>query len=339
MNTRSTVPPLAVPRRWPGLLLALVLAAVAYGLGQWLPLLGGAVIGIVLGIALGAWLPRRERFAPGITFASKQLLQASVVMLGFGLDLGQVLRTGAQSLVVTLSTLGVAFLVAWLLGRALGVQGKLAALVGIGTAICGGSAIAATAPILESDEHDTAYAVSTIFLFNIVAVLLFPALGHLLHMTQQGFGLWAGTAINDTSSVVAAGYHYGKLAGDEATIVKLTRAVLIVPICVVLAVWMARRKHAAGTGGFSLRKSFPWFIAWFLVASAIRSTGLLPQAAQDATHALAGFLIVVALTAVGLSANLRKMAATGPKPMLLGLATWAAVAIGSLLVQALLKQF
>jgi uncharacterized integral membrane protein (TIGR00698 family) len=323
------------PARWPGLLLTFVLAALAYALGQWLPLIGGAVIGIVLGIALGAFLPQRARFAPGIAFASKQLLQMSVVLLGFGLDLGQVLRTGTQSLAVTLVTLSVAFIVAWALGRLLGIRGNLAALIGIGTAICGGSAIAAASPILEADEHDIAYSISVIFLFNVIAVLLFPPLGHLLHLTEQGFGLWAGTAINDTSSVVAAGYHYGKVAGDDATIVKLARATLIVPICLVLIAWRHRQSAASLA---TLAKTFPWFIGWFLLASALRSANMVPASVLPALHTLASFLIVVALTAIGLSANLRRIAATGPRPLLLGLGAWVAVAVASLLMQAVLGQ-
>lgn len=213
----------------------------------------------------------------------------------------------------------------------------------MGTAICGGSAIAAVVPIIKANEHDTAFAISTIFLFNLVAVLLFPLLGHLMHMTDTGFGLWAGTAINDTSSVVAAGYSYSKAAGDYATIVKLTRATLIIPICLALAFAVAARekrklKSQDGAGHFSLARIFPWFILWFLVASAIRTAGLIPHAMQPVIHLLAEFLIVVALTAIGLSANLRRMAASGARPILLGLGVWAAVSVSSLLVQLAIGQ-
>lgn len=203
----------------------------------------------------------------------------------------------------------------------------------MGTAICGGSAIAAVAPIVRPDEHDTAFAISTIFLFNVVAVLLFPLLGHLMHLTDSGFGLWAGTAINDTSSVVAAGYSYSRAAGDYATIVKLTRATLIVPVCIVLAILVAIRERKQGAADFSLKRVFPWFILWFLVASAARSAGLVPAVLQPAIHAIAEFLIIVALTAIGLSADLRRMIASGPRPILLGLGVWIAVALSSLLVQ------
>ncbi|KRE88632.1 hypothetical protein ASG87_08610 [Frateuria sp. Soil773] len=330
-------------QRLPGLLLALGIAVVALGLGRLAPLVGGPVCGIVLGILVRNLVSPGAQFAPGIQFAGKQVLQWSIIALGFGLSLDQVAKTGLESLSVTLITMTVAFLSARALGRLLGVHDKLKILIGVGTAICGGSAIAAVTPIIKPDDHDTAFAISTIFLFNLVAVLLFPLLGHLLHLSDLGFGLWAGTAINDTSSVVAAGYSFSKTAGDYATIVKLTRATLIIPICLALAVMVAMREKrksnaGGGTGDFSLAKIFPWFILWFLVASAIRTAGLVPAAIQPAIHAAAEFLIIVALTAIGLSANLRKMASTGPRPILLGLGVWAAVSVSSLVVQLLIGQ-
>ncbi|GLQ90404.1 hypothetical protein GCM10007898_39800 [Dyella flagellata] len=324
-------------------MLAIGIAMAAWWLGRLVPLIGGPVFGIVIGIAVRNLLSPGDSFNPGIQFASKQILQWSIIALGFGLSLTQVAKTGLESLSVTLVTMTVAFVSAWLLGRTMKVHDKLQVLIGVGTAICGGSAIAAVTPIIKPDDHDTAFAISTIFLFNIVAVLLFPLLGHALHLSDLGFGLWAGTAINDTSSVVAAGYSYSTAAGDYATIVKLTRATLIIPICLVLAIVVAmRHKRAAKqdgvTGDFSLRRIFPWFILWFLVASAVRTAGLVPTAIQPAIHLSAEFMIIVALTAIGLSANLRKMASTGVRPILLGLGVWAAVSISSLLVQLVIGQ-
>jgi uncharacterized integral membrane protein (TIGR00698 family) len=324
--------------RAPGLLLAAILALAALGLGRLAPLVGGPVFGIVLGILVRNLFAPSGHFTPGIQFAGKQVLQWSIIALGFGLSLDQVARTGLESLSVTLVTITVAFLAAWGLGRALKVHDKLKILIGVGTAICGGSAIAAVTPIIKPDEHDTAFAISTIFLFNLAAVLLFPLLGHLLHLSDLGFGLWAGTAINDTSSVVAAGYSFSKTAGDYATIVKLTRATLIIPICLALALAVAWREKKQGASDFSLRKIFPWFILWFLVASGARTAGLIPAAVQPAIHMAAEFLIIVALTAIGLSANLRRMASTGARPILLGLGVWAAVSVSSLLVQLAIGQ-
>jgi len=335
--------PSLLRQRAPGLLLAIAIGLLALLLGRWAPLIGGPVIGIVLGILVRNLLSPGVRYTPGIAFTGKKVLQWSIIALGFGLSLDQVAKTGLESLSVTLVTMTVAFLAAWLLGRWLGVHDKLKILIGVGTAICGGSAIAAVTPIIRPDDHDTAFAISTIFLFNLIAVLLFPLLGHLMHMSDLGFGLWAGTAINDTSSVVAAGYSYSHAAGDYATIVKLTRATLIIPVCLVLAFVVAareKRRHAeAGSAGhFSLASIFPWFILWFLVASAVRTAGLIPVAIQPSIHLLAEFMIIVALTAIGLSADLRKMISSGARPILLGLGVWIAVAVSSLLVQWVIGQ-
>ncbi|WP_266157682.1 YeiH family protein [Dyella silvatica] len=342
----ATTLPLATPslrQRTPGLLLTVAIALAALGLGRLAPLIGGPVFGIVLGILVRNLVSPGGHYTAGIQFAGKQVLQWSIIALGFGLSLDQVAKTGLESLSVTLVTMTVAFLTAWLLGRVLGVPDKLKILIGVGTAICGGSAIAAVTPIIKPDDHDTAFAISTIFLFNLVAVLLFPLLGHLMHLSDLGFGLWAGTAINDTSSVVAAGYSFSKEAGDYATIVKLTRATLIIPVCLALAfavAWREKRKTSASgvASDFSLSKIFPWFILWFLVASGVRTMGLIPTAIQPAIHLAAEFLIIVALTAIGLSANLRRMASTGARPILLGLGVWVAVSVSSLLVQLAIGQ-
>lgn len=299
-----------------------------------MPLVGGPVFGILLGMLVRNTVGVSLVFAPGVAFSARQVLQWSIVGLGFGLSLQQVVQTGSSSLMVTGVTLTVAFVSAWWMGRCLGLSGHLKTLIGVGTAICGGSAIAAVAPIIKPDDHDTALAISTIFLFNVVAVLLFPLLGHMFGMSDLGFGLWAGTAINDTSSVVAAGYSYSTAAGDYATIVKLTRATMIIPVCLVLAVWVAWRARN-GAGGVSLGRIFPWFILWFLVASGIQSMGWVPALLAAPLHTLAQFLIVMALTAIGLSSDLRRMARAGARPLLLGLGVWMAVSLSSLAMQAI----
>src|SRR5699024_6260237 len=318
---------------WPGLLLSCVIAAVGWQMGRWMPLVGGPVFGIVLGVVVRNTVAVPTACQPGIRFAGKKVLQWSIIALGFGLSLTQVAQTGLNSLSVTLITMTAAFVAAWLLGRVLGIPSKLKLLIGVGTAICGGSAIAAATPIVKADEHDTAFAISTIFLFNLIAVLVFPLLGHIMGMADHGFGLWAGTAINDTSSVVAAGYSYSSHAGDYATIVKLTRATLIIPVCLALALIEAWRHKRSDGNSFSLARIFPWFILWFVVASAVRTAGWIPVSWHDGLHFIAEFLIIIALAGIGLSADIRRMASTGFRPIALGLGVWAAVAISSLLVQ------
>jgi uncharacterized integral membrane protein (TIGR00698 family) len=327
----------------PGLALVAGVSALATLLGHVLPLLGGAACALALGIAL------RWRFSPGaaydagIRFTARQVLQWSIVALGFGLPLGQVMRAGMDSLSVTLATVAAAFISALLFGRLLAVPGRLCLLIGTGTAICGGSAIAAVSPIVEPDAHETAFSLSTIFLFNVVAVVAFPALGHWLGLSERGFALWAGTAINDTSSVVAAAYAWSQGAGEYASIVKLTRAMLIVPLTVLLALGVAFRQRrvpgaAPGVAGQRLRwatlaRALPWFIVCFVAASALSAH--LPPIVGDAARALAPLMITAALAAVGLSTDLARMRATGWRPVALGLLVWGSVAASSLLVQHL----
>ena len=324
------------PGRLPGVVLSLGVAVLAYMLGRLVPLVGGPVFGILIGLAVGATGQLSTLVKPGLQYASKQLLQTAIILMGFGLSLGQVWQTGAESLAVMLSTLGVCLAGAWLLGRALGVSSNLTALVGAGTGICGASAIAAVAPVVKAEEREVAYAISTVFAFNIVAVLLFPALGHLLGFSQQAFGLWAGTAINDTSSVVAAAYAYGQEAGDYATVVKLARATMIIPMALGLAAWRSWRSQEAS----SLRwtKLFPWFILWFLVAALVGSTGLLPAVAAEWLPWAGRFLIVAALAAVGMNADLRSVARTGWRPLALGALLWTLVTVTSVVVQRLVGQ-
>lgn len=338
-STHSSATTASVPHgRLPGLALSALLALLAWQLGRWMPIIGGPVFGIVLGVAVRNLAGVPAICEPGIKFTGKKVLQWSIIALGFGLSLTQVAHTGLSSLAVTVVTVSAAFVSAWLLGRWLRIPSRLKLLIGVGTAICGGSAIAAVTPIIKADEHETAFSISTIFLFNLIAVLVFPLLGHLMHLSDQGFGLWAGTAINDTSSVVAAGYSYSPAAGDYATIVKLTRATLIIPICLALAMIQAWRHKRRGGGDFKLSRIFPWFILWFVVASAVRTLGWIPEPWLAPLHLMAEFLIIVALTAIGLSADLRRMVSTGFRPIALGLGVWATVAVSSLLVQLAMDQ-
>lgn len=320
------------PSLWLGVGLAIALALVASLLGNWMPVIGGPVFGILLGIVIRNTLGVGPLYRPGLKFASKQVLQWSIIGLGFGLSIQQVAVIGVDSLGVTFTVFIAAFVSAIVLGKLLGITPKLKTLIGVGTAICGGTAIAATAPIVKPEEHEMAYAISTIFLFNVIGVVAFPILGHWMNMSDVGFGLWAGTAINDTSSVVAAAYSYSQEAGDYATVVKLVRASFIIPMCLILAVWVAWREQRNGAGKVNLARIFPWFILWFLAASLVRSTGILPADFLMIASVVSKFLIVVALAAIGLSTDLRSMAVAGARPIIMGLGVWAAVLGSSLAV-------
>jgi uncharacterized integral membrane protein (TIGR00698 family) len=325
-----------------GVLLSFVIALISTYLGKQFPIIGGAVFGIIIGIAINNTVGKPKKSLNGVTFTSKKILQWAIIVLGAGLSLTQVWKTGLNSFSVMIFTLSTAFLAAYGFGKLMGIPSNLKALIGVGTAICGGSAIAAISPIIEADEMEIAYSISTIFLFNIIAVLIFPPLGHLLGFSDNAFGLWAGTAINDTSSVVAAGYAFSNAAGAYATIVKLTRTTMIIPISLIFSVVVSiqKKKDAKDTGkvNYSLKKIFPWFILWFLVASLLNTLGLFDSTAIKYINTLGKFMIVMALSAVGLSADFKKMLKTGIKPMILGLIVWFTVAIVSLIIQFITNQ-
>jgi uncharacterized integral membrane protein (TIGR00698 family) len=246
--TSSAAPTHSLPERaraiLPGLALALAVAAAATVVGQHVPLVGSAVPGAVIGAIIALIIKPGARLAPGIKYAGTFLLQCSVVLLGTQLSIAEAARVGVASLPVMLGTLAVCLSAAWLYGRLLGIPRDLRTLIGVGTGICGGSAIAAVSPVIEAASTDVAYAISTIFLFNIAAVLVFPLIGHAIGMSQQSFGLFAGTAVNDTSSVVATATTYGAAAANHAIVVKLVRTLMIIPICLGLAGLTARRKRA-----------------------------------------------------------------------------------------------
>lgn len=319
----------------PGLLVAVIVALLATAAGRFMPVVGGPVFGIVLGVVLGASVPalHAPRWTAGYAIAARPVLQLSIVVLGTGLSLRQVVSVGGRSLPVMLGTLTVALGGAWVLGRLLGVRGDTQALIGVGTGICGASAIAATSAVIKPKETAVAYAIGTIFTFNIAAVLLFPPLGHLLGMSARAFGLWSGTAINDTSSVVAAAYAYGGDAGGYSIVVKLTRTLMLIPIVIVLAVLKAGSR-------FSVRAT-PWhrivppFLIGFVIASAMDSAGAIPARWHPSLTTLGTFLITTALTGIGLSLRLADMRKAGHRPLLLGALLWIAVATSSLGLQAL----
>ena len=322
--------------RLPGLLLCIAVATVAYLLGRMVPLVGGPVFGIVIGMIIGTLIAFVRRpggiLVPGIKFSAKELLQVSIVLLGLNLQLDEVARSGLHSLPVMLGTLVIILVAAPILGKALGIERNMRRLLGIGTAICGGSAIAALSTVIEVDESEIAYSIATIFLFNILAVLTFPWIGHVLDLSQRAFGLWAGTAINDTSSVVAAGYVYGHVSGNEAVVVKLTRTTLIIPIVLYYAAKRIYAARATSRQRVDVAKVMPWFILWFLAAVTVNTLGWIPSDAHPLVSVLAFFTIIIALSGVGLGANSQAMRKAGPRPLALGFLLWVLIAVSSLVI-------
>ncbi len=315
-----------------GLAYVFVIAVSAYFFGILVPVVGGPAFGLLLGIALGTVFGRPGNTAAGIVFSSKKILQWAIILLGCKISLQEIWQTGVDSFLVLTITLIVAFLSAYILGRFLKTPFNLNSLIAAGTAICGGSAIAAVSPIIKAKSDEIAYGVSTVFLLNMAALLAFPYVGRMLDLSDEGFGLWAGTAIHDTSSVVAAGYLFSDEAGVYATIVKLTRTAFIIPVVFIFAYIMSRRERQE-PASMHMKKVFPWFIVWFVAASLLNTFNLIPPDLQEAADSLTKFMITMALAAIGLSANLRSMLRSGVKPFLLGVMVWIIVSAASLIVQ------
>ena len=340
-------------RLWKGVLFALVVAVPAWLLGRRFEVVGGPVFAILIGMVLALLVPaeKGEPLQAGVRFTSKKVLQWAVILLGFGLNLSQIAQVGATSLPIIVSTIATSLAVSFLLCRALNIPGKISTLIGVGSSICGGSAIAATAPVIDADDEEIAQAISVIFLFNVIAALVFPTLGGVLGLTNEGFGLFAGTAVNDTSSVTAAaaawdGMHPGANTLDSATIVKLTRTLAIIPITLALAFWQvrqARRAAATGEGSataagtFDLKRIFPFFIVFFVLASVVTTVFSLPAAITAPIKELSKFLIIMAMAAIGFNTNIVKLVRTGGKPIVMGLACWVAIAVVSLGMQHVLS--
>jgi uncharacterized integral membrane protein (TIGR00698 family) len=320
-----------------GLGLCLLIAVAAEMAGSYAPVIGAPIFAIAIGVGLtnlagGARLTGPLR----IKDISGNALRAGIILLGATLNLTDVLRTGGASLCLLALTMAVGLGFALLVGRAMSVEWRIRCLIGIGTTICGGSAIAALAPVIRAKSEEIAYSISVIFFFNMLAVIIFPGIGHAIGLSDNGFGLWAGTAVNDTSAVVAAGFAFSKAAGAYATIVKLTRTTLIIPLVLAFGLLMpfidpAERGQKTDLGA-RLKKAVPWFILWFVVASVINTLGLVGDHAP-LIQTWARFVMVVALAAVGLQGHWRAFAGSGLRPLMLGMGTWAAVALTSLAVQ------
>lgn len=335
-----------------GILLCFLIAVPCWFLGRIFPVIGGPVFSILLGMLLALILKDRKRTAAGILFTSKKILQLAVILLGFGLNLSTIAKTGAQSLPIIISTIATSLVVSFIISRAMHIPGKISALIGIGSSICGGSAIAAAAPVIGADDEEIAQSISVIFLFNVIAALIFPALGMLFGLSDTGFGLFAGTAINDTSSVTAAaaawdGMHPGANTLDMATIVKLTRTLAIIPITLALAIYRMKNEKANAGNSFQFNKVFPMFIVYFILASVITTAVTMLYAANAPAMAAANtafgwlknaskFFIIMAMAAIGLNTNIVKLVKSGAKPIVLGLCCWICIALVSLGMQHVL---
>ena len=328
-----------------GITLSVIIAAVAVFIENRLPihLIGGAVIAMFIGMIVNHFIGKNSFFASGIKFTSKKILKFAIILLGLSLNINTILHVGKMSLVVMIFTLATCFGGGYFIGKALGLNWKLSNLISAGTGICGGSAIAAIAPTIDADDSDVAYAMSATFLFDMAMIVLFPIMGRAIGMSAEAFGIWAGTAVNDTSSVVATGYAFSEAAGDFATMVKLTRTLSIIPTVLTFALiqMSLKRKEAIKSGenkkeiktNFSFTKIFPWFILGFLAMSIVASIFTIPAEIVSTTKSVSKFLMVCALAAIGLNTSFKDMKKSGIKPMIHGFIISALVVIVALVVE------
>lgn len=336
-------------KNFKGILLSLCIAVPSWFLGRLFPIVGGAVIAILAGMLSALFIKNKGAFESGIKFTSKKVLQWAVVLLGFGMNLNVIIQTGKQSLPIIISTIAISLIISFILCKVMHIPGKISTLVGVGSSICGGSAIAATAPVIDADDQEVAQAISVIFFFNVLAAIIFPTFGKLLGFAAnsgEAFGIFAGTAINDTSSVTAAASTWDNMFGlgsatlDTAVTVKLTRTLAIIPITLVLAFIRARsakkNPEAASGARVSLRKIFPMFILYFVLASVITTVAVSLNVSSEIfapVKELSKFLIVLAMAAIGLNTNVVELIKTGGKPIFMGFCCWVGITALSLLMQ------
>jgi len=317
----------------PGFGAACLLAYVARYIESLLPIhiIGASVIALLLGMLINSFC-KPTWLAPGLKFTSKKILKLAIILLGASLSVNVILSVGKMSLMVMVFTLLTCFGGGYLVGKALGLNWKLSNLISAGTGICGGSAIAAIAPVIDAEDKDIAYAMSATFLFDMAMIVLFPIMGRWMGLSDMAYGLWAGTAVNDTSSVVAAGYAFSEGAGDFATMVKLTRTLSIIPTVLVFTFINLRLKKKQSintTAGkkVNIMKLFPWFIVGFIGLAIINSMGYIPANVSACAKDVSKFLMVSALAAIGLGTSFKEVRKSGFAPMMHGFIISALVVV------------
>lgn len=329
-----------------GILLTVILSYVAIFISGLIPgnLISAGVFSLLLGMIINPIISKYDIFSKGMSFVSKKILRLAIVLMGATLSFSQVFQVGKYSLFVMIFTLFTAFVGGYYLGKLFKMNWKLSGLISAGTGICGGSAIAAISPTIDADANDIAYAISATFIFDIVMVILFPIAGKYFGMSDLGYGLWTGTAVNDTSSVVAAGYAFSDAAGNFSLIVKLTRTLSIVPAVLVFSFINEKLKLKNNketkikTEKLDLKKIFPWFIMMFLVMVGIKSTGIISDVASIKISTISKFFMIMSLGAIGLKTNFKEVSKSGFLPMLHGFIISALVVVVSFVVQMFMGQ-
>ena len=299
-------------------------------------LLGASIIALFMGTIINSFF-HPAWMKPALKFASKKILKAAIVLLGASLSIRTIMSVGQMTFFVMIFTFAMCFGGGYFIRKLFGLNWKLSNLISAGTGICGGSAVAAIAPVIDADDKDIAFAMSSTFLFDMVMIALYPLMGKALGMTDIAYGIWAGTSVNDTASVVASGYAFSEAAGDFATMVKLTRTIAIIPTVLVFA-WIGirmKKKEMQATGDgkkVNMMKIIPWFIGGFLLLAVLNSIGCIPVAVAGGMKSTSKFLMVTALAAIGLNTSLLDFKKAGLKPMFYGITIDTLVTLTALVV-------
>ena len=321
-----------------GVTICFAIAAVSVTLETLIPgeILGASIIALFTGTIINSFF-HPKWIQPALKFTSKKVLKAAIILLGASLSVKTILSVGKMTFFVMIFTFAMCFGGGYFLRKLFGLNWKLANLISAGTGICGGSAVAAIAPVIDADDKDIAFALSSTFLFDMVMVAVYPIMGKLLGMSDIAYGIWAGTSVNDTASVVASGYAFSEIAGDFATMVKLTRTIAIIPtvlVFVYIGTRIKQKEMKAANNGMkvNLAKIIPWFIGGFLLLAIINSFGLIPAVISGMMKTVSKFLMVSALAAIGLNTSLADFRKAGLRPMFYGITIDTLVTLTALAV-------
>ncbi|MFT4415257.1 YeiH family protein [Fredinandcohnia humi] len=318
-KVESTESFLSIKNKLPGVALVFIIGVLANSLGKDFPLIGEAVIAIVIGILVRNFLGVPTVFSEGVSYTLKILLKLAIVLLGFGLSYSSIFKLGYEAVILVMTSVISGILFTFLLAKLFKLTGNIPVLVSLGTAICGATAIVTSSPIVKAKEEETAYAINTIFAFNVLAVLIYPLLGQLFSMSGETFGLWAGIAIHDTSSVVAAGYSFSNPAGDTSVVIKLIRTLMLVPVALLLSIYISFKSKGSTTNRVRVSNVFPIFILFFAGAVAVNTIFTLPASIISLTDGIAKFLILMVMASVGLGTDFKKIITVGLRPLVVGL--------------------
>lgn len=314
----------------PGVLLTGLIAAAGFaihglpGMASVSPL----ILSIIIGMATHNLIGTPARAKPGVTFSLRRVLRAAIVLLGFQLTLLEVREVGLEGVAIILTCLAGTFFFTLRVGRWLGVERPLAGLIAAGTSICGASAVIASNAVIEGRDEDVAYAVACVTVFGSLSMLLYPfAQAHILALTPAAYGLWTGATIHEIAQVVAAGFQAGQSAGEAATVSKLTRVLMLAPVCLTLAMFWNRNRTAAKDGAPSKAAPMPWFALGFLAVVVLNSYISIPTEWHDSLVLLTTFMLSMALAAMGLETDVARLRARGLRPLALGALAWIFISV------------